>query len=83
LLIDEIYAFNCFYREAPGLVHVPPSEIPLLMATVLLKSATNYFQRSALLLANLPDALLELIDVEPKDDAGGGDESSLQAEDSR
>jgi hypothetical protein len=65
LLVDEIYALNRFYRESKTLVFVPQSERPLLVATALTRSASDHFQRSALLLADHADALLDLIQCSP------------------
>ena len=74
--IDDIYALNRFYRGAVGLADDPPSERPLFVATALVEGASNDFRRSALLLSNHTDALVELVQFAQLDDESEGDGSS-------
>lgn len=59
-LIDELYSLNRFYRGSANLRVQPPFERPLLVATAMVETASNDFQRSALLFADHGDALCEL-----------------------
>jgi hypothetical protein len=73
LYIDALYSPSRFYRGSIDVMVEPPSEQPLLVATTLTESASNSFQRSALLMSDHTDALCELVQF--VDD--GDDSSSL------
>jgi hypothetical protein len=61
--IDELYSLNHIYRGSANLSVEPPPERPSLMMTTLMKSASNNFRRSALLLSNHVNVLRELVEL--------------------
>lgn len=60
-MADELYSLNLFYRGSKALVVDPLSERSSLVATALMESISNNFQRSALLMFDHVDALHELV----------------------
>ncbi len=59
--IDQLYAFNQFFRSFQGLTKESMSMLPPLICEALSRSASTDFQRSALLVANYTAALCELM----------------------
>lgn len=78
-LINELYSINPFYCGSADLLVRLPLERPLLVATTLVKSASNEFQRSALLLSDHTDALYELIHSANLSEQNHEDSSSSRA----
>ncbi len=62
LLVDKLYMLNRFYWGSSG-QHVKQDPVrPSMVATTLMESASNDFQRSALFLSDHIDTLYELIE---------------------
>lgn len=59
--IDQLYAFNRFFRDSQGLAQEPLSLLPSLVREALTHGASGDFRRSALLMANHTDSLCELV----------------------
>ncbi len=59
--VDKLYSLNAFFRGSADPSVKPSPERPLLFATALLESAWSDFQRSALLLTDHADVLLETL----------------------
>jgi hypothetical protein len=57
--IDKLYAFNRFYCGLASMVSAP--ERPILLGNVLMNSASNDFQRNALLLSNHSDVVHDFL----------------------
>ncbi|GAX18838.1 hypothetical protein FisN_26Hu140 [Fistulifera solaris] len=66
--IPAIYSLNRFYCGSKALVVEPPSERAPLVATALLQKCRFSLKRSALLLSDNTDALLDLIQAVPLDE---------------
>ncbi|GAX18837.1 hypothetical protein FisN_26Hu139 [Fistulifera solaris] len=69
-VINEIYALNRCYRGSKALVLESPNERISLVTTALVESGHLSLQRSALLLADHTDVLLELIKTARLDEIG-------------
>ncbi|GAX14121.1 hypothetical protein FisN_8Hu043 [Fistulifera solaris] len=61
--IDELYSLNKFYRGSADLEVTPLSKRSPLVATTLVRRASNSFRRTALLLSNHTDALFDLVQI--------------------
>lgn len=61
LSIDKLYAFNRFYLGLSKLVKESTAARPLLVSAALVESASETFQRTALLLYDQLDVLCELV----------------------
>ena len=59
--IDRMYAFNRFFLDSQSLMQSLLPLLPPLVAEALINSASCDFPRAAVLMANHPDALCELV----------------------